>query len=92
MDVALVVQSYQDIRKKLGSSVFDGRCLIFGVSTELMAQNQTDILQFGSVDGWKTSWQDIEDLVTQVYYILESKRVEKSKLCVFNFSNKLLKI
>ena len=40
MDVALVVQSYQDIRKKLGSSVFDGRCLIFGVSTELMAQNQ----------------------------------------------------
>ena len=80
MDVALVVQSYQDIRKKLGSSVFDGRCLIFGVSTELMAQNQTDILQFGSVDGWKTSWQDIEDLVTQVYYILESKRVEKSKL------------
>ena len=41
---------------------------------------KTDILQFASVDGWKTSWQDIEDLVTQVYYILESKRVEKTKL------------
>ena len=45
-----------------------------------MEKSKTDILQFASVDGWKTSWQDIEDLVTQVYYILESKRVEKSKL------------
>ena len=63
-----------------GSSVFDGRCLIFGISTELLAQSRQDVLQFQSVDGWKTSWKDVEDLVTSVYFILESKRVDRSKL------------
>ena len=60
--------------------MFDGRCLIFGISTELLAQSRQDVLQFQSVDGWKTSWKDVEDLVTSVYFILESKRVDRSKL------------
>ena len=80
MDVALVVENYLNLRKKLKENVFDGRCLIFGVSTELMAQSRLDVLQFPSVDGWRTSWKDVEDLVTSVYFILESKRVERSKL------------
>ena len=36
MDVALLVENYIEMRKKLGSAVFDSRCLIFGVSTELL--------------------------------------------------------
>ena len=62
MDVALLVENYIELRKKLGSAVFDSRCLIFGAQTELLANNRPDILQFSSVDVWKTSWKDIEDL------------------------------
>ena len=79
MDVALLVENYIELRKKLGSAVFDSRCLIFGSSTEMISVNtRPDILQFQSVDAWKTSWKDIEDLVTSIYFVLESKRVERS--------------
>ena len=71
---------FDELACSSGSSVFDGRCLIFGISTELLAQSRQDVLQFQSVDGWKTSWKDVEDLVTSVYFILESKRVDRSKL------------
>ena len=66
------------MRKKLGSAVFDSRCLIFGSNSELLSNNRPDILQYPSVDAWKTSWKDIEDLVTSIYFVLESKRVERS--------------
>ena len=48
MDVALLVENYIELRKKLGSAVFDSRCLIFGAQTELLANNRPDILQFSS--------------------------------------------
>ena len=70
MDVALLVENYIELRKKLGSAVFDSRCLIFGAKTELLANNRPDILQFSSVDAWKTSWKDIEDLALVLKFLI----------------------
>lgn len=70
MDVALLVENYIELRKKLGSAVFDSRCLIFGAQTELLANNRPDILQFSSVDAWKTSWKDIEDLALVLKFLI----------------------
>lgn len=74
MDVALLVENYIELRKKLGSAVFDSRCLIFGAQTELLANNRPDILQFSSVDAWKTSWKDIEDLAMVLKFLIIQNR------------------
>ncbi|CBY40100.1 unnamed protein product [Oikopleura dioica] len=70
------------LRKELNASVYDGRCLLVGSKSS--QQLKPDILHFPSVDAWKTSWKDIEDLVTSIYYILESKRVERSSMSSSN--------
>nr|XP_002125742.1 trafficking protein particle complex subunit 9 [Ciona intestinalis] len=75
MDVALLHEVFQKKKETLADFIFDARCFVFGMENSLIQQRNAAMLQYPDVKTWKTCDIDIEEFLTSVFYVLESKRL-----------------
>jgi len=74
IDVALLHEAYLKKKEVQGSLIFDSRCFIFGINNALLQQSKPGMLQYLSLQQWTSRDKDIKELLTSIFYVLESKR------------------
>lgn len=92
---------HESLKVKYQSTLFDSRCIVFGANTEESPLQITPPSNFRSQPIYYASETDpnpgledeINDFISKLFWILEHKRLERSreKVCIFYLRMQFLK-
>uniref|UniRef100_A0A1A8EUR1 Trafficking protein particle complex 9 n=2 Tax=Nothobranchius korthausae TaxID=1143690 RepID=A0A1A8EUR1_9TELE len=60
------------------STLYDSRCLVFGLQGEIAEQQRTDMAFYPSFDECSDVERRVEDFVESIFIVLESKRLDRA--------------
>ncbi|XP_078584497.1 trafficking protein particle complex subunit 9-like isoform X3 [Branchiostoma floridae x Branchiostoma japonicum] len=79
-DTGAIQERYNLLKELYGSTLYDSRCLIFGMKQENGTNAKTNMVYYSSVEDSFSLDETVREFAASLFWVLESKRLQAERL------------